>query len=61
MKKKIMIVDDEPDQLATVKITIEEISDEYEVIPIDSGEQCLQQLMNNNIPDIIHESLSLCL
>ena len=52
MKKKIMIVDDEPDQLFTTKAIIEDLNDEYEVISADSGMQCLELLKNNNIPEI---------
>ena len=53
MKKKIMVVDDEPDQILTVKHVIEDLGDEYEVIGADSGEQCLEILKNNQIPDMI--------
>ena len=53
MKKKIMIVDDEPDQLFTVKAVLSDLSDEYEVITADSGMRCLELLKDNNIPDLI--------
>ncbi|EMR74457.1 response regulator containing a CheY-like receiver domain and an HD-GYP domain [Thermoplasmatales archaeon SCGC AB-540-F20] len=53
MKKKIMIVDDEPDQLFTIKAILEDINDEYEVITADGGNQCLELLKINNIPDLI--------
>jgi len=53
MKKKIMIVDDEPYQILTIKKTLEDLSDKYEVIGANSGIQCLQLLKNNQIPDII--------
>jgi len=53
MKKKIMVVDDEPDQILTVKLILEDLSDEYEVIGADSGMQCLELLKNNQIPDLI--------
>jgi CheY-like chemotaxis protein len=53
MKKKIMVVDDEPDQILTVKIVLENMDDEYEVISADSGMQCLQLLKDNQIPDLI--------
>jgi len=53
MKKKIMIVDDEPDQILTVKVALEDMDDEYEVIGADSGMQCLELLKNNQIPDLI--------
>ena len=53
MKKKIMMVDDEPDQLITVKMILEDLSDEYEFIGADSGEKCFELLKNNQIPDLI--------
>ena len=51
--KKIMVVDDEPDQIFTVKQTIENFGEEYEVISAESGIQCLDMLKNNRNPDII--------
>ena len=51
--KKIMVVDDEPDQVFTIKKTLEELDHEYEVIGANSGEQCLEFLKNNHIPDLI--------
>ena len=53
MKKKIMVVDDEPDQILTIKLILEDTSDEYEVIGANSGKQCLELLKNNQIPDLI--------
>ena len=53
MKKKIMIVDDEPDQILTVKLILTDLSDEYETIGANSGMQCLELLKNNQIPDLI--------
>jgi two-component system alkaline phosphatase synthesis response regulator PhoP len=52
-KKKIMVVDDEPDQIYTIKQILEDFSDEYEVIGADSGKECLDMLRNNEIPDLI--------
>ena len=53
MKKKIIVVDDEPDLIHTVKLILEDLSDEYEVIGVDSGMQCLELLKNNQIPVLI--------
>jgi CheY-like chemotaxis protein len=53
MKKKIMIVDDEADQIYTIKLVLQNYSDNYEVIGATSGEQCLDLLKNNQIPDLI--------
>ena len=52
-KKKIMVVDDEPDQIFTLKVSLENLDDEYEVIGANSGIKCLQILKNNQIPDLI--------
>ena len=53
MKKKIMVVDDELDLILTVKLILEDFSDEYEVIGADNGMQCLELLKNNKLPDLI--------
>jgi len=50
-----MIVDDDPSQIFSIK-TFFEYSDEkenYEVIAASSGEECLNLLSNNQIPDLI--------
>ncbi len=52
-KKKIMVVDDEPDLILTIKVVLEDLGDEYEVIGADSGMRCLELLQNNQIPDLI--------
>jgi CheY-like chemotaxis protein len=51
--KKIIIVDDEEDQLYTVKKTLEYAKENYEIITLNSGINCLQYLKNNNNPDLI--------
>lgn len=50
--KKIMIVDDEPGVLYTVKTGLEALDDSIEVIPMESGMQCLNHLDETN-PDLI--------
>ena len=51
---KIMLVDDEQDQIFGIKTALEEIyGDAYEVIPAENGKKCLQLLEENKIPDII--------
>ena len=52
MKKKIMVIDDLPDQLFTIKTALE-LYDDFQVIGIESGEQCIKYLENGDIPDII--------
>ncbi|MCK5262022.1 MAG: response regulator [Thermoplasmatales archaeon] len=53
MKKKIMVVDDDPDLLHSVKQALEEPESEYTVICASSGARCIRSLENNEIPDII--------
>jgi putative two-component system response regulator len=52
--KKIMLVDDEPDQIKSIQISIKhKFGDEFYIIPANSGEECLELLRDNNIPDLI--------
>jgi CheY-like chemotaxis protein len=51
--KKIIVVDDETDQLFTIKTVLEDFSDQYEVKTADSGRKCLELLEENFIPDLI--------
>ena len=48
-----MVVDDEEDQLFTVKKTLEYADKEFDVITINNGINCLQYLKNNDQPDLI--------
>jgi CheY-like chemotaxis protein len=51
---KIMLVDDEKDQIFCIKAGFEELfGKEYEIIPADSGKQCIKLLEKNIVPDII--------
>jgi CheY-like chemotaxis protein len=52
--KKIMLVDDEQDQIFSIKAGFEqEFPKEYEIIGIESGKKCFEQLEKNAIPDLI--------
>ena len=53
MKKTILIVDDSPDITITVKGVLEEESGDYEVVIAESGEECLELLKGDFIPDAI--------
>lgn len=53
MNKKIMVVDDEPDQIFTIKHMLEDMGEGYEVIGVESGTKCCNLLKNNTIPDLI--------
>jgi len=50
--KKIMIVDDEPDQIFAAKIALEQ-NGEYEVIGANNGKHCFELLEDGQIPDLI--------
>ena len=52
-KKKVMIVDDNPDLLSLVKKGLENESNEYEVIGAESGKKCFEILEKNELPDLI--------
>ena len=51
--KKIMVVDDDPDQISTIKYVLESLNNQFEVIGANSGIQCLELLKKNQIPDLI--------
>jgi len=51
--KKIMVVDDESDQIYAIKKSLEKAGGTYEIIPVNSGAQCLEFLEKNQIPDLI--------
>ena len=52
--KRIMLVDDEEDQIFGIKTVFEKkFGDEYKVIPVNNGEECFELLKNNELPDLI--------
>lgn len=53
MKKKIMIVDDEPDIIFAVKIDLEELFPDFEIMSTGSGKECLDLLEKNKNPELI--------
>jgi len=53
MAKTIMIVDDEPDVIYTIKQGLEKLNTNYKVVGAESGKKCLDFLENNQIPDLI--------
>jgi CheY-like chemotaxis protein len=50
-KKTIMIVDDEPDNITTVKTVLE--ANDYNVISAVNGDNCLKKLKSREKPDLI--------
>jgi DNA-binding response OmpR family regulator len=52
--KKIMLVDDEKDQLFSIKTGFNEIyPNQYNIILVESGKKCFELLDKNTIPDLI--------
>jgi len=51
-KKKIMVVDDNPDVLFSVKNGLEDIDTDFQIQGVESGEKCLK-LLETEAPDII--------
>ena len=52
--KKIMLVDDEKDQIFSIKTGFEqEYPNEYEIIGVESGKKCIELLEKNEKPDLI--------
>jgi DNA-binding response OmpR family regulator len=52
--KKIMLVDDEADQIFSLKIGFESsYPNDFEIIVAESGEKCFELLEKNVIPDLI--------
>jgi len=52
MGKKIMVVDDNPDIILSIKNGLEFAEDDYEIIGAESGEKCLE-LLETVTPDLI--------
>jgi CheY-like chemotaxis protein len=53
MKKKILVVDDNPDIMLTIKFGLEEMSENYEIAGVLNGNECLDYLKTHELPDII--------
>ena len=53
MVKTILIVDDDPGVIHTVKYGLEGADTGYKVMTVDSGEKCLELLDKKIIPDLI--------
>ena len=53
MKKKIMIVDDEKGVIFTVKVGLDDLNAGYDIIGVNSGEECFHTLKRGEIPDLI--------
>ena len=52
-KKKIMVVDDNPDIIYSVEQGLKALDESYEIIGVETGEDCLKLLKENKVPDLI--------
>ena len=52
MVKKIIVVDDNPDVIFSVKNGLKSLSDEYDIQGVNSGEKCLE-ILQTSTPDLI--------
>jgi CheY-like chemotaxis protein len=53
MANKIMVVDDDPGIIYTIKNGLESLNSDYEIITAENGKECLDLLEKNQIPDLI--------
>jgi CheY-like chemotaxis protein len=51
--KTILVVDDNPDVIHSVRLGLEDSTQEYHILSAENGHKCLELLKNNIIPDII--------
>lgn len=51
--KKVMVVDDNPDQIFTINQILKNFDKEYDIISANSAKNCVQLLEKNEIPDLI--------
>jgi two-component system chemotaxis sensor kinase CheA len=53
MANKIMIVDDDPGVIYTIKNGLESLGANYDIITAENGKECLDLLDDNEVPDLI--------
>jgi len=53
MKRKIMLVDDNPDLRYLVKIGLEQLSESFKITTVKGAKECFELLEKNQIPDLI--------
>ena len=53
MTKTILVVDDNPDVINSVKIGLEDATRGYRILGAENGQKCIDLLQDNIIPDII--------
>ena len=52
MVKKLLVVDDNPDVIFSVRNGLEKFKKDYTIIGVESGKECLE-LLESNTPDLI--------
>ena len=52
-KKRVLIVDDEPDILLTVEHGLIDLDENYHIVGVPCGEDCIKFLQRNQMPDVI--------
>jgi len=53
MTRTILVVDDNPDVINSVKIGLEDATRGYRILGAENGQKCIDLLQDNIIPDII--------
>ena len=53
MTRTILVVDDNPDVINSLKIGLEDATRGYRILGVENGQKCLQMLKDNIIPDVI--------
>ena len=53
MTKTILVVDDNPDVITSLKTGLEDATRVYRILGAENGQKCLQMLKDNIIPDVI--------
>ncbi len=53
MTKNVLVVDDEPTITLSVKEGLEYLDADFDVTCVKSGEECIDLLKNNQLPDLI--------
>ena len=53
MSKKILVVDDDKDLLLSLKLGLDYLYGDIQVIALEDGEKCLEYLEQHSLPDLI--------
>jgi len=53
MTRTIMVVDDDSDIILSVQEGFDDLNSEYKIMGVESGEECIKFLKNDQIPDAI--------